>query len=705
MKNIISSHVSSRIKNLSMKLKAFILPTIALASLALVLNANHGPSKAELRFSETSPAGSSAGAVIPASCESGYAHFAGECTVAVVAPVVPVGGSGGGYCGTQHMYWGPACHGVAGNYYIGDFNIIYNDTPGWTGAHTGSCNGSSVQLDHPSSWMEYWGDPNLIYPYCNIVRYDPMGWFDSINAAHVAQGWAIDRDTPAAAVTIHFYLYDPGTGYWGMIGQSPANTSRPDVGTAFGLGNNHGFVWEIPNGYCTGTLKYLYAYAIDTTGYPSNPLLAGSPKSFNCIAAGPTVTVARTPWSNIPEGTNGSVVWGTTNATSLNLNCSGPYTTNRSITPLSGSQTWEYGSILAGTTTCTWTATGPGGTAAYPETFTVASGALTMSSNTCTIPSGQSTCTVNASWTTVNAVDPTLKDDNTGITLSSLASGSALPVYVTGGVGTTFKLYSGPGLLDTKTVTGVCATGSAWSGASCIAPTVQINSAVVDNSNNLSVNYTCRNSTSYEVWITKPTPNVMIASGVIPGASFTSYTGVTTYSLNTIMAASSTLQKVDVTVKCKNGASAEASLVASDIAIPSRVPATISRFSVNPIEVVCGGGKVVLAWDIQNSMNKNCKITATTSRDISGLSSSERSERNADIASINAYLNTSAYSSKSGAGNNVSTSTAFNSQDGSGRSKADLSNINIKHSTKFTLTCNPNVSASQIARVVCVSEN
>lgn len=708
MKNIMNSHIGKSLKSLSTKLKAFVLPAIALAALALVLNANHSPSKAELRFAETSPAGSSAGAVLPASCESGYAHFAGECTAVVVAPVVPGGGggSGGGYCGAQRMYWGPACSGVASGFYTGDFNIVYNDTPGWNGAHTGSCNGSSVQLDHPSSWMQYWGDPNLIYPYCNVIRYDPIGYFDSINATtRVASGWSVDQDTPAAAVTIHFYLYDPGTGYWGMIGQTPANTYRPDVQAAgYGTGAYHGFSWQIPNGYCSGTLRYLYAYAIDTAGL-SSPLLAGSPKAFNCVAAGPTITVTRNPWSNIPEGTNGSVVWSTTNASTLNLTCSGPYTTNRSIASLNSSEIWEYGSILAGTTTCNWVATGAGGTASYPETFTVSAGDLTLSSNTCTIASGASTCTVNATWTTVNAPNPTLKDGNTGATLSSLANGTALPVYVTGGAGTTFNLYSGAGLIAAKSATGVCATGSVWTGSSCVAPTVQINSAVVDNSNNLTVNYTCTNSTSYEIWITKPTPSVMAASGVIPGASFASYTGSTVYSLNTIMAASSTLQKVDVTVKCKNGASAEASLVAANIIIPSRTPATITRFSVNPIEVVCGGGKVALVWDVQNSMNKSCKITATTSRDISALSPADRAARIADIANINAYLNTSAYSSKSGAGNSVSTSTAFNAQDGSGNSKADLSGINIKHSTKFTLTCNPNISASQTARVVCVSEN
>ncbi len=700
MKNIISSHISSRIKSLSIKLKVFILPAVALVALALVLNASHSPSKAELRFAETSPAGPSAGAVLPASCESGYAHFAGACIVATVAPVVPVSGGGGTYCGIERKYWGPACSGLTGQYLTGDFNIVYNDTPGWTGAHTASCNGTNIQLDTPADFPQYAGDPNLIYPYCNQVRFDPMGSFDLINTAHVAQGWSIDKDTPAAGVTIHFYLEGV------MIGLTNADTSRPDVGAAFGLGNNHGFSWPIPNGYCNGTTRYLYAYAIDTTGYPSNPLLAGSPKPFNCIAAGPTITVARSPWSNIPAGTSGALSWATAYTTNLALTCTGPDArTVPSVTPLSGSVSKTYGASIAGTTACTWTATGPGGTSSYSETFTVASGALTMSSNTCTIATGQSTCTVNASWTTVNAVSPSLKDDNTGATLSSFANGSALPVYVTGGVGTTFKLYSGPGLLDAKTVTGVCATGSVWSGASCLAPSVQINSAVVDDSDNLSVNYTCRNSNSYEVWITKPTPSVMVASGPIPGASFANYTGTVAYSLNAILAASSTLKKVDVTIKCKNGPTAEASLIATDIIIPSRAPAVINRFSVNPVEVVCGGGKVTLAWDVQYSRNKNCKIIATSSRDISTLSSSDRNQRNADIATINAYLNTSAYSSKSGAGNNVSTSTAFNTHSGSFASKADLSNINIKHSTKFTLTCNPNVSVSQIARVVCVSEN
>jgi hypothetical protein len=516
MKNIISSNLSSSLKSLSTKLKAFVLPAIALAALALVLNANHSPSKAELRFAETSPAGSSAGAVLPASCESGYAHFAGECTTASVSPVYvapPAGCSGWGcntYCGLTHVYWGAACHGVTGNYSWGVWYIVNNDTAGYSGAQTASCNGfGQIQKDSPADFPGY-SDPSLINPYCNKLRYDPIGWFDSVNASHVASGWSVDPDTPAAAVTIHFYVYDPNAGTFVMAGQTPADTYRPDVLTAgYGTGAYHGFLWEIPNGYCSGTLKYLYAYAIDTAAL-SSPLLAGSPKAFNCVAVGPTITVTRNPWSNIPEGTNGLVTWATTNATSLNLTCSGPYTTNRSMTPLTGDENWEYGSILAGTTTCNWVATGAGGTASYPETFTVSAGSLTLSSSTCIISTGQSTCTVNATWTTVNSPDPSLKDGNTGATLSSLANGTALPVYVTGGAGTIFNLYSGTGLIAAKLATGVCAAGSAWTGSSCVAPTVQINSAVVDNSNNLTVNHTCTNSASYEIWLTKPTPSVMV---------------------------------------------------------------------------------------------------------------------------------------------------------------------------------------------------
>lgn len=711
MKNIISHHISSRLKSLSQKLKVFVLPSIAIIALALVLNTNHAPSRAELRFAEKSPLGESAGSVIPASCESGYAHFSGECTN-VSTWIVP-GGSGGniqggGYCPIRHVYWGTnnVCHALTGSFLTGDFNIVYNDTPGYTGAHTASCNGTYVQLDTPYDFPQYWGDPNLIYPYCNAIRYNPIGWLDSVDASHVARGWTLDQDTPAASVTVHFYVDGPA-GSGTMIGMTSATTSRPDVHTAFGLGANHGFVWEIPNGYCTGVNRTLYAYAIDTAGLAA-PLLSGSPKTFNCVAAGPTITVTRNPWSNIAAGTTGGLLsWATTNATNLALNCTGPFTTNvPSVSPLSGSiNNNTYSASLAGTSTCVWTATGPGGVATYSETFTVASGAITMSSSTCTIATGQSTCTVNAGWTTVNAVSPNLKDNNTGLILATSSSGSNLQVYVTGGVGTTFKLYSNTALLDTEVVTGVCESGSAWGGSSCLAATVQINSGSVDDSNNLNINHTCTNSTSYEIWITKPTPSILVASGTIPGGNFSSDTRSTVYSLNAILAASSTLQKIDVTVKCQNGPTAEASLIAPNLTIPSRTPPTVDRFSVVPAEVVCGGGKVTLSWDIRNGANKNCKLTATSSRDISNLSPSDKATRISEIADINAYLNTNAYSSKTGAGNGVSTSTAFNAEDAQGHSKADISNIDIKHSTKFILTCNPNISTSRTANVACVSEN
>ena len=51
-------------------------------------------------------------------------------------------------------------------------------------------------------------------------------------------GWAVDRDSPNEAVSVHVYVDGRG------LPVVTANGSRPDVGAAFGLGSNHGFSWS-----------------------------------------------------------------------------------------------------------------------------------------------------------------------------------------------------------------------------------------------------------------------------------------------------------------------------------------------------------------------------------------------------------------------------------------------------------------------------
>lgn len=65
---------------------------------------------------------------------------------------------------------------------------------------------------------------------------DPFGYFESLTGVPggaVVAGWAVDPDT-IAPIQVHVYVDGVGRAHM-------ADKSRPDVGAAFGLGNDHGF--------------------------------------------------------------------------------------------------------------------------------------------------------------------------------------------------------------------------------------------------------------------------------------------------------------------------------------------------------------------------------------------------------------------------------------------------------------------------------
>jgi hypothetical protein len=78
---------------------------------------------------------------------------------------------------------------------------------------------------------------------CRTVRLStPFGVIDSVSAGSGSirlTGWAIDPDT-TAALKVHAYVDNV------FKGEFTANTFRPDVGSAYGYGNNHGYDITLP---------------------------------------------------------------------------------------------------------------------------------------------------------------------------------------------------------------------------------------------------------------------------------------------------------------------------------------------------------------------------------------------------------------------------------------------------------------------------
>ena len=78
-------------------------------------------------------------------------------------------------------------------------------------------------------------------------------------------GWAIDPNT-TKPIPVHVYVDGKA------VQTLTANTSRPDVGNVYGMGDNHGFLLDAPVKASAGNHQ-VCVYAIDSWS-GTNPLIA-----------------------------------------------------------------------------------------------------------------------------------------------------------------------------------------------------------------------------------------------------------------------------------------------------------------------------------------------------------------------------------------------------------------------------------------------
>lgn len=99
------------------------------------------------------------------------------------------------------------------------------------------------------------------------LKRDPIGWLDGVTVDQGrvrVTGWAFDPDS-SNAVGIHVYADST------FIGAGKANTYRPDVGRARGVGDNHGFNFLLP---LPGGTRTIRVFAINIG--PGRNTLVGS---------------------------------------------------------------------------------------------------------------------------------------------------------------------------------------------------------------------------------------------------------------------------------------------------------------------------------------------------------------------------------------------------------------------------------------------
>ncbi|QDQ26011.1 hypothetical protein FNU76_06395 [Chitinimonas arctica] len=171
-------------------------------------------------------------------------------------------------------------------------------------------------------------------------------------------------------------------------------------------------------------------------GYPSRCIWtakgpdgsAAAPDYFTTVAAAPapTINLQRVP-SPMVAGQPYNLTWSTANATAVSLSCTASgtgYTVSNLALANSGNIPGTASAAWVGyPSSCTWTATGPGGSSSKGETLTTVkppAPTITVQRNPTTMTAGQA---YTSTWSTTNATAVSLSctASGTGYTVSNLA--------------------------------------------------------------------------------------------------------------------------------------------------------------------------------------------------------------------------------------------------------------------------------------------
>lgn len=284
------------------------------------------------------------------------------------------------------------------------------------------------------------------------------------------------------------------------------------------------------------------------------------------------------------------------------------------------------------------------------------------------------------------------------------------------------NLYSSVGLPDIPLNNGGRWVITASDGVSTKTLTLNLSNAVVPTGSLVAVpnplagtDYydlyiSCDNSISYNLYNT--TFSTSTSDGLIVPYNSLTYSGSMTNKITYKATSSTGASSMSYRFECI-GAS-QAYVQSGSLPIMSRQPATVNKFTVYPQTVVCGGGKVALAWTVNNPIGKNCTLDATTTKPISQYPSSQQTGIATGISAVKTKLNSSDYVVRGvGAAGTISTqaglstSTAFSTLDVNGNSVGELPRIQIRDNTRFSLSCvhqGVTTTVSIDARTACQGE-
>jgi len=218
-----------------------------------------------------------------------------------------------------------------------------------------------------------------------------------------------------------------------------------------------------------------YSYTLTATNAAGTSAQASTSGTapLACVVSAPDVTFSANPTFMTSPANSTLLSWSATNNPTNCTASANPFNSNWNGSKAipSGSQT--ISGLAVDTYTFSIYCTNTNGNSSIKNVAVTVSSPVSMSgsltASNCTIASGASTCNTTLNWTTANPVATSAVTTPTNINVATGNSGT-ISYPVSSGI-RTFYLYNNGVLLDQKTATASCTSGTNWDGSKC-APIV-----------------------------------------------------------------------------------------------------------------------------------------------------------------------------------------------------------------------------------------
>ena len=281
-------------------------------------------------------------------------------------------------------------------------------------------------------------------------------------------GCTIPSGASTCAVSVSWTTVNP-------VSTSTVTTNYPVANTTVATGNSGGPLSVALGNGTWGFYLYHSEQLLNNKSVTAS-CAAGTTWNGSSCQATTTIPAAPTNLSALGAAAVVSVVWtdNSSNEDGFSVERSSAGSGFVPITTVTGHSYLDYAVSAGVTYTYRVRAYNSAGSSAYTNTATgtptalVMSGTLTLSPTACTIASGASTCNISMSWTTTNPVATSRVTSEYPVANYIAGSGNSGTATVpVPHAGRNFYLYNNNVLLQTRSATASCVSGTTWNGSMC----------------------------------------------------------------------------------------------------------------------------------------------------------------------------------------------------------------------------------------------